>query len=124
MALAAPLGLALLAACGGGGGGAGGDNDGSPPIRGAPTIDVVGVNLSFEPSEITVDSEQFNVALTSEDVFHTFVIEDATGDSVIASARPGETDRGGIELDSGEYAFYCDVPGHRAGGMEGTLVVE
>jgi plastocyanin len=27
-------------------------------------------------------------------------------------------------LQPGEYTFYCTVEGHRAGGMEGTLVVE
>jgi hypothetical protein len=66
----------------------------------------------------TIDAERFSVAFTSEDVFRTFVLEDRDGDEVVASARPGETDRGGVE--PGEYAFYCDVPGHREGDMEGT----
>jgi len=120
-----PLGLVVLAACGGGGSDSGGGGDrANPPLEGVPSLEVVGDNLRFEPAELTVDAERFNVAFTADDVFHTFVIEDADGDDVVAAARPGETDRGGIELDPGEYVFYCDVPGHRAGGMEGSLAVE
>jgi len=28
-----------------------------------------------------------------------------------------------VNVNAGEYTFYCSVPGHRAGGMEGTLTV-
>jgi nitrite reductase (NO-forming) len=125
LAFAVPLGLVALVACGSGnGGGDGGASRGRPPIKGAPTIEVAGRNFAFEPAQLSVDVERFNVAFTSEDAFHTFVIEDAGGDTVVAAARGAETDRGGVELAPGRYVFYCDVPGHRAAGMEGTIAVE
>jgi uncharacterized cupredoxin-like copper-binding protein len=26
-------------------------------------------------------------------------------------------------LEAGEYVFYCSLPGHRSGGMEGEITV-
>jgi len=28
-----------------------------------------------------------------------------------------------VTLKPGKYVFYCNVPGHRQGGMQGTLTV-
>ena len=114
----------MLAACSSTGGNDGGNDRPHPTIEGAPTIEVVGNDFRFEPGRLTVDTRKFNVAFTAEDIFHTFVIENADGDEVVASVRRTETDRGGVELEPGEYVFYCDVPGHREAGMEGTLTVE
>ena len=29
-----------------------------------------------------------------------------------------------VDVQTGEYAFFCTVTGHRAAGMEGTLTVK
>lgn len=122
--LVAALGVVGLGACGGGDGADGDSAErGNLPIQGAPTIDVVGDNFRFDPERLSVAAGELNVAFTSEDIFHTFVIDRAGGEEVVAAAERGETDRGGVSLDPGEYVFYCDVPGHRAAGMEGILVV-
>lgn len=114
----------VLAACGGGeDAGDGGDGgDGAPA---ASQVAVTGTNsLAFEPSELTTSAGEITVALTAEDgVNHTFVVEDANGDVTVVEAAPGETASGTITLAAGTYTFYCDVPGHRDAGMEGTLTV-
>jgi uncharacterized cupredoxin-like copper-binding protein len=36
----------------------------------------------------------------------------------------GQTSSLKIDLEPGKYTFYCDIIGHRAQGMEGTLTVK
>ena len=35
----------------------------------------------------------------------------------------GATKTLSVKLKPGTYTFYCSVPGHRQGGMQGTLTV-
>ncbi|HUF58697.1 MAG TPA: plastocyanin/azurin family copper-binding protein, partial [Actinomycetota bacterium] len=113
-------GSLVLAACGGddtGDGGNGGDGDASISVTGTDA-------LTFEPSQLSAEAGSVTIELTSEQaVEHTFVVEEASDAEVVAAA-PGETSTGTIQLEPGTYTFYCDIPGHREAGMEGTLEVE
>lgn len=102
----------VLAACGAGDGG-----DGT-------TLAVTGTNeLGYEPEQLTGDPGPVTIELTAEDAAeHTFVIEDL-GDRQVVAADAGSTAVGTVDLEAGTYTFYCDVPGHRDAGMEGTLEV-
>ena len=40
------------------------------------------------------------------------------------TVKPGRTSTLTVALKPGRYTFYCPVPGHRAGGMKGTLTVK
>ena len=53
---------------------------------------------------------------------HDLVIEE-TGDTMVVEAQGGETQSGTIDLEAGDYTFYCDVPGHRA-TMEESITIE
>lgn len=127
--------LALaLAACGGsvvadtpddGHGASGGhaaEGD-TPPVDGAPRIDITAGGLAFDPAavELTV-GEPVNLALTSEDTLHDLNVDEV---GFHVTADRGSSAIGGIEFtEPGTYVAYCSVPGHREAGMELELTVE
>lgn len=56
---------------------------------------------------------------------HDVAIEDSGGKQVAATDVITQgSDSTTANLKPGEYTFYCSVPGHREGGMEGALTVE
>ena len=57
---------------------------------------------------------------------HDVVIEDAAGNEVAETDVDHrlDDDRPRPTSKPGTYTFYCSVPGHREGGMEGTLTVK
>lgn len=95
----------------------------SPVPEGARTIEVTATSFSFDPDTIEVEAEEpVAIELTADDAEHDFVIEDL--ELHVVAAEQGETATGGfVAPAAGEYHFYCAVVGHRAAGMEGTLVV-
>lgn len=99
------------------GGGAGGTLDISAAADGSLAFDQK--ELSTSAGSVTVNFD--NPAPLSHDV----EIESADGEEVgktdlIAEGTTSTT----VDLAPGEYVFYCTVPGHREGGMEGTLTVK
>lgn len=93
----------------------------------AETIKLSVSAAGFTPSGFIVNAgETVSLSLTSEDQTHVFYFEDPSLKNVAIGVGPGETRF--IEFyaptEPGEYTFYCDVPGHRARGEEGVMVVE
>ena len=54
---------------------------------------------------------------------HNFRIDAAAGDQKKVEAQAGETVTGTLYLFAGDVTYYCDIPGHRAAGMEGQATV-
>ena len=55
--------------------------------------------------------------------FHDIHFAGAAEGSEIIEMEGGETSSGTVLLFPGEVVFWCDVPGHREAGMEGTVTV-
>ena len=93
-------------------------------IAGAREVAVEAGDLYFTPDAIRIEAgEPVNITVDNVgNVFHDFTL---TSLDVMIDVPAGETATGGLTVtEPGEYAFECTVPGHAAGGMTGTLIVE
>ena len=117
MVLAGVAAVLLLAACGGGG------TNGQP----AGSISVTLTEFKFDPSSITAPHGKVVFFLVnSGTTSHDMVIVDSSNNRVAASELISAGDSSVFTVDSiaaGTYTFYCDQPGHRDSGMQGTLTV-
>jgi plastocyanin len=110
---AAVVAALALAGCGGGGG----TSDQSITVQALDTF-------KFDPASLSAQVGQtVNVTLNNTGVLeHNFVIDEFS-----VSAGPiigGQTaDVSFTPSTAGSYTYYCNVPGHREAGMEGTLTV-
>jgi plastocyanin len=101
--------------------GDGGDGDGEAPAGDvAGTWVAIDIDYSESPAEVPTGA---TVELINEGgIVHDVVLEEA-GDLEILHAEGGETDTATLDVDPGEYTYYCSIPGHRQAGMEGTFTV-
>ena len=134
------LGLGALTACGG-------DDSGSSSAAGATSESASSSSSaaasssdgSSEAEAITATETNFKIALDSTDLTagtydikvvnngsatHDLAVEEngttkATSDSI----APGGSTTLTVDLDAGEYVFFCSVGNHRAMGMELTVQV-
>lgn len=75
-------------------------------------------SLSSKPGKVTID---FNNPSALE---HDVAIEGPEGKEIATSALIAKSETSvSASLAPGTYHYFCTVPGHREGGMEGTLTV-
>jgi plastocyanin len=144
-AAACALALPLMAACGGG------DDDASattaPSVTTTPTVPTDATTAGTTPTAPDAGSAQ-TVEIPAADqglAFATTEADAEAGEITLRMPNPsplphniavdepeqviGEVvDEGGVSeitftAPAGTYEYYCSVPGHREGGMVGTLTV-
>jgi plastocyanin len=122
-----------VAACGGGdddeeaeepaatenGGGGGGGGGTTLELAADP-----GGALAFDQTELTAPAGEVTIHLTNEAQIPHNVEVEGNGVEEVSDTVTGADTSLSVTLEPGEYVFYCAVPGHREGGMEGTLTVE
>jgi plastocyanin len=80
--------------------------------------------LAFDQTELHAAAGEVTIELTNDSgIPHNVEVEGNGVEEVSDTITEGSTSLT-LTLEPGEYEFYCAVPGHREGGMEGTLTVE
>jgi plastocyanin len=107
-----------------------GDQGDASPVGGsAQTFDITSPadgSLAFDPSGLQGSAGLIKIAYANvSPVGHNVAIEDDQQQTLAESDTVTNDDTEvSAELVPGEYIYYCTIPGHREGGMEGVLTVE
>jgi plastocyanin len=84
-----------------------------------------GGDLKFVQESLTAPVGKSTFEFTNESsIPHDFAVEEDGNDVGKTDVISGDTATVELDLQAGEYTFYCSVPGHRQAGMQGTLTVE
>jgi uncharacterized cupredoxin-like copper-binding protein len=133
-----------VAGCGGGGGGgtatstaaAGGatgatgstGSTGSGGGGGGETLDLSADpsgKLAFDKKTLSAKAGKVTIKMDNPSQLpHGVAIEGNGVDQDGKVVQNGGTSEVSVTLKPGKYTFYCPVPGHRQGGMQGTLTVQ
>jgi plastocyanin len=82
--------------------------------------------LAYEVSSATAPAGALEIdSRNASGTPHDIALEDASGRELGSGpvVSGGGVSSVSVDLRPGRYTFYCTVPGHREGGMEGTLTV-
>ena len=86
-------------------------------------LEVESYEIYFEPDELSIPADtDVTVQLPNVGAAqHNFSIDEL---GISVDIAPGATEETVINAPAGEYEYYCNVPGHKEAGMEGTLTVQ
>jgi len=105
--------------------------DATPAAACVNAVTIEAYDIYFDPKDVTIPADtDVRVNLPNHGVTaHNFSITEHKNDNVpfepiSIDLAPGKTEQVTINAPAGAYYFYCNVPGHEAAGMWGTLTVE
>ncbi|MBM3671296.1 MAG: hypothetical protein FJW86_03790 [Actinobacteria bacterium] len=102
----------------------GGEASGYTPPAGPPVAQLAvqaNANTTFDDTEYTVDAAGIIGVVYDGAPGHNLLF-DLPELSGFILKTPGP-ERSKVELEPGEYTIYCSIPGHRAQGMEASVIV-
>jgi uncharacterized cupredoxin-like copper-binding protein len=122
-----PLTAIVLAVLVSAGCGSDGDDEtgGDTAAAGSESVALTATEFKFDPADATVDAAGKVTFTVSNDGQETHALE-VEGNGIEEETDPiaaGESGTLTVDLEPGEYEFYCPIDGHREQGMEGELVV-
>ena len=93
-----------------------------PAIKPSEWVDAISAkSAQFSRSKLTAANGKVAVVFHNSDLFwHTFTVDKL---GVNIRVPLGATRVVHFKAPPGTYEFYCAIPGHKAAGMKGTLVV-
>jgi len=96
---------------------------GGKPQVDARSVALTAKNFEYSLSRIKINmGEEIALKIKSDDNAHDFAVD---GLGKIATVSGDSTVTRRLRVDKlGRYTFFCTLPGHRDGGMEGILVVK
>jgi plastocyanin len=115
------VGILALAACGG-------DDDSAAPPAPIPAdaVTVHAADINFPTKEFTAKAGTVTFVYIDQPgvIPHTLEIEGVSKNAFyLKVSGAGDQAVGSVVLQPGTYTIFCDIPGHRAAGMEGTVTV-
>ena len=115
--------MLALAGCGDDGDDSGGGTT-TTAAAGTP-VTMSLVDFALEPKTVQLDAAgTYTFEVTNDgQTQHALEIEGNGVEEETDTLDPGDSGEVTVELTAGEYELYCPIDGHRAQGMEGTLVV-
>lgn len=79
---------------------------------GGPTWVAVDIDFQDAPEELSAGTVE--VELVNEgSIVHNVTFEGVNGGEPVVEAQGGETATDTVELEPGEYTYFCSVPGHQ-----------